>query len=168
MPSSGVLTTLVVVLVAALIISSTFAAYFLLRYQEAESSSNLYLSELKSANSSAPLTTNILLDFGNGTRQWHNGTFVQPGWNVYIATVVVTRGNMNATWYPSYGEHLVSVIDGVQNNQNESWFLWSYNSSSSWQVVQQGADQLPAYPGSVYAWSYCGIGASYTPTCSRP
>jgi len=168
MPSSGFHTTITVVLVAALLISCTFAGYYLLKYQQAQRSSDLYLSELKNSTGSVPITTNILLDFGNGTRVWYNGTAVQPGWSVYLATVVVTRGNMNSTWYPSYGEHLVSAIYGVENNANESWFLWSYSQTGSWQVAQEGADQLPASQGSVYAWSYCGLTPSYDPTCSRP
>lgn len=161
------LTTVIVVLIAALLVSSLFAGYFFLRYQQAENSSNLYLSELKATNS-AVISTNILVDFGNGSRTWYNNTAVQPGWNVYLATVVITHGNMNATWYPAYGEHLVTALDGVQNTQSESWFLWTYNSTSSWQVAQVGADQLPASAGSIYAWSYCGDTSSYTPTCAKP
>ena len=168
MSSSSFHTTIIVVLVAALLVSSTFAGYYLLKYQQAQDQSGLYLNELKSATSSAPIATNMLLDFGNGTRVWYNGTVVQPGWNVYLVTVVVTHGNLNSTWYPSYGEHLVSAIYGVENNQNESWFLWSYNSTASWQVAQEGADQLPASSGSVYAWAYCGLTPSYDPTCARP
>jgi hypothetical protein len=166
MPSSRILTTIIVVLVAALLVSSTFAGYYLLRYQQAQSNSNLYLSELKEA--SPTLTTNILLNFGNGTSTWYNGTVVQPGWNVYLATVDITRGNMNTTWYPQYSEHLVTGLDGIQNSAGESWFLWTYNSTASWQSAEIGADQLPASSGSVYAWSYCGLTSTYAPTCSHP
>lgn len=168
MTNSRTLISVIVVLLAALLVSSTFAGYYLLKYEQAQDDSNLYLTELKSASSSTPITMNLMLDFGNGTHIWYNGTVVQPGWNVYLATVDVTKGNMNSTWYPSYGEHIVTAIDGVVDAQNESWFIWSYNSSSSWQVAQTGADLLPASAGSVYAWSYCGVSPSYAPTCSRP
>lgn len=191
MASSKTLTTVVVVLIAALIISTVFAGYYLLQYQQAENNSNLYLSELKSATAVTTTTTtvvsggktvtstvtgtagfaaatNILINFENGTQKWYNDTTVQPGWNVYEATVLVTGGNMNATWYPQYGEHFVSGIDGVQNSASSSWFLWTYNSTALWQVAQVGADQLPTTNGSIYAWSYCGVTASYNPTCSEP
>jgi hypothetical protein len=168
LPSSRTLTTAIVVLIAAVLVSSTFAGYYLLQYQQAQGNSNLYLSELKQASSSKPITTDILLDYGNGTRIWYNGTVVQPGWNLYLATTVVTKGDMNTTWYPSYGEHLVTGIGRVLNNANESWFIWSYNLTSHWQVADNGADQLPTYTGSVYAWSYCGVTPSYAPTCSQP
>ena len=179
MSTSKTLTTISRVAVAALIISTIFAGYYLLQYQQAENNSNLYLSELKSATSATTTTTtvvsggqtvtstvtgtvgfaattDILINFENGTQVWSNDTTVQPGWNAYEATVLITGGNMNATWYAQYKEHLVTGIDGVQNSASSSWFLWTYNSTALWQVAQTGADQLPTTNGSIYAWSYCG------------
>jgi hypothetical protein len=116
------------------------------------------------------LTSNILLDFGNGTNDWFNGTAVEPQWNFYVATIVITRGNVNASYYPSYSEHLVTGIDGVLNNNalNMYWFLWTYNSTSSWQVAPVGPDLLPMYNGSIYAWTYCKADVNFNPTCTPP
>ena len=111
-------------------------------------------------------SVNVLFDFGNGTRQWYNGTQVQPGWNMYVTTVLISKGNLQAQWYPQYQEHLVSGIDGVSDTNSMYWFLWSYNSTASWQVAQVGADDLTAYNGSVFAWTYCGVTQSYSPTCT--
>jgi cell division protein FtsL len=116
------------------------------------------------------LTSNILIDFGNGTYHWFNETAIQPGWNFYVATLVVTNGNVVATWYPQYSAHFVTGIDGVFNNnaQGEYWFLWTWNStSSSWQVASVGADQLMMYNGSIYAWTYCLENiTNYMPECT--
>jgi len=117
--------------------------------------------------SSSVYTPNILIDFGNGTRHWYNSTRVQPGWNLYIATVLITNGNLQSTWYPQYQEHFVSGISGVTNSKTMFWFLWTYNKTASWQVAQVGADELPVYNGSTFAWTYCGSTPSYAPTC-RP
>ncbi len=57
-----------------------------------------YLS-LKPASSSL-YAADILIDFGNGTRLWYNDTKVQPGWNMYTETVVLSRGDLQAQWYP--------------------------------------------------------------------
>lgn len=123
-----------------------------------------YLS-LKPASSSL-YTADILINFGNGTQHWYNNTQVQPGWNMYIATVVLSHGDLQAQWYPQYQEHFISGIDGVSNSKSMYWFLWTYNSTASWQVAQVGADDLPVYNGSVFAWTYCGETPSYAPTCS--
>ena len=113
-------------------------------------------------------SSNILLDFGNGTSEWYNDTQVQPGWNLYVATLLVTSGNVNATWYPQYGEHYVTGIDGVQNSATRFWFVWMYNTTSlSWENSQVGADQLPTFNGSTFAWTYCVQNlTTFAPECT--
>jgi hypothetical protein len=109
----------------------------------------------------------VLFDFGNGTRVWYNDTAIQPGWNFYVESVILTKGGLAAQWYPQYGEHLVTGIQGVMNTQTKYWFLWTYSAASSWQPAQAGADQLIALNGSIYAWTFCGATPAYEPTC-RP
>ncbi|HEV2389487.1 MAG TPA: hypothetical protein VGS04_02065 [Nitrososphaerales archaeon] len=123
-----------------------------------------YLS-LKPAASSL-YAADILIDFGNGTRVWYNDTQVQPGWNMYVESVVLSHGNLQAQWYPSYQEHLISAIDGVSDTETMGWFLWTYNATAAWQTSQVGADLLPVYNGSVIAWTFCGETASYAPQCT--
>lgn len=166
MPSSKTLTTIIVILVAGLLISSTFAAYYLLEYQQAQSNSNTYLSELKSAQPTQ--TPHLLFDFGNGTSVWYNSTQVPTGASAYVATVLDARGVVNGTWYGApYNEHLVTGIDNIQNTAQESWFVWTHNSTSSWQVAQVGSDELLATNGAVFAWTYCNFNSStYAPSCS--
>lgn len=120
---------------------------------------------LKPASSSL-YAADILIDFGNGTRDWFNDTRVQPGWNMYTETVVLSHGDLTAEWYPQYGEHFVSAIDGVSNSATNFWFLWTYNSTASWKTAPVGADDLPVYNGSVFAWTFCGETASYAPECT--
>ncbi len=136
-------------------------------YRQASSElSQLWSSYLKLKPASGSLyTANILFDFGNGTRRWYNSTEIQPGWNLYIATVVLTNGNLQAQWYPQYQEHFVSAIGGVSNSKTTFWFLWTYNKTASWQTAQVGADGLTVYNGSVFAWTFCGVTSSYKPTC---
>jgi hypothetical protein len=165
-----ILRVLVVVLAAGLIITSSIASFYLFQYSQEESKAGTYLSELKQASATGAFsaTVSILLDFGNGTDRWYNGTQVQPGWNVYLVTVVVAGGNINDTWYPQYGEHLVNGLDGVQNTQSHSWFLFTYNSTSRWQPSPVGADELQASNGAILAWAYCGLSSTYSPTCTSP
>ena len=137
-------------------------------YQQASSQlSQLWSKYLSLKPASGSLySADILIDFGNGTRFWYNDTQVQPGWNMYVETVVLSHGDLQAQWYPDYQEHLVTGIDGVSDSQTMSWFLWTYNETASWQTSQVGADLLPVYNGSVIAWTYCGETASYAPECT--
>ncbi len=111
------------------------------------------------------LSFNMLVDFGNGTKIWYNGTSFQPGWNLYQATLVLTGGRMDSTWYPQYGEHYIYGIFGVENTQSDFWFLWSY-SSSGWNTTQVGADDIQVTNGTSYAWTFCGMNTQYQPTCT--
>ena len=122
MASSKTLMAVVVVLIAALLISSTVAGYYFYQNQQAQSSANTYLSELKSAQPTQ--TPHILFYFGNGTVFWDNSTQVSTGANAYVATVLDSHGVVNATWYGMpYNQHRVTGIDNVQNTGQRSWFI---------------------------------------------
>ena len=110
------------------------------------------------------LHNSVYFDFGNGTRRWYNGTAIGPGWNLYIETVVLMKGQVVGTWYPAFGEHFVTGIGGISNSASRYWFFWTYG-ASSWSLAQVGADAILATSGSVYAWTYCGADASFNPTC---
>lgn len=134
-----------------------------------ESANNVTLSENIQPVQVSLLTSNILIYFDNGTADWFNNTSVEPGWNFYVATLVVTNGNVNATCC-EFGSHFVTGIDGVLNSNSlgKYWFLWTYNSTSSWQVAQVGADQLVMFNGSIYAWTYCKADVNFNPECIPP
>lgn len=117
----------------------------------------------------------MLVDYGNGTRIWFNGTATQPGWNAYVVTLVLLNGMVEATWYPpgyfspgQPGEHFVTGIGGVSNTRTEYWWLLTYNQSTSWQVAQIGADEIPIFNGTTFAWAFCPSSANYLPACPLP
>ncbi len=112
------------------------------------------------------LHNNVYFDFGNGTRRWYNGTAIDAGWNMYVETVVLMKGQVAGTWYPAFGEHLITGIGGIPTSASSYWFFWSYNSTTSWELVPVGADAVLATSGSVYAWTYCGADANFNPTCT--
>ena len=117
--------------------------------------------------SSTLLRNSMLFDYGNGTLKWYNNTAIDAGWNLYVETVVLNRGNLNAQWYPQYGEHLVNGIAGISNTATRYWFLWSYNKTAGWQPSQVGADSILVTSGSVYGWTFCAADTNFNPVC-RP
>lgn len=162
---SKALYTVIVILLAGLLISSTVAVYYLFQYDTAQNNANTYLAQLKKVQPTQ--TTSLLFDFGNGTSRWYNATQVQTGSNVYNATLVAVHGNVNATWYPGYGEHFINGMDGIQNSATESWFLWTYASKSGWSVAPVGPDLLIASDGSIFAWTFCNFNSTtYAPNCT--
>jgi hypothetical protein len=156
-----------VVLVAMLVISSAVAIAYYDDYQNQLSISSHQSVELEHLISrfGSVLQANMLIDFGNGTRHWFNGTQVQPGWNLYTLTLAVTNGDVNSTCC-EFGSHFVTGIYGVQNqpSKNEGWIVWTYNATSLWQPAQVGVDQIDVFNDSTFAWTYC----PYNPNTGAP
>jgi hypothetical protein len=107
----------------------------------------------------------LLIDFGNGSLKWYNDSAAQPGWNGYVTTLVLLKGDVQAVWYPQYGEHFVTGVDGVSQTSSTYWGIWQYG-GGKWTYLQTGADLLDVQNGTTIAWALCGLDASYYPTCT--
>jgi hypothetical protein len=150
----------VAVLVALLVIVSTIAGLYYYQYSQAQAQNSTYVSELNRLN--VKYLSDVLIDYGNGTRHWFNVTNVQPGTNFYVETQVITGGQINATYYPQYQSHFVTALNNVGNTNSLYWLLWTYNKTALWQQASAGPDLLPVFNGSIFAWSYCGA------NCTQP
>jgi len=107
----------------------------------------------------------LLVDFGNGTRSWYNDSAIEPGWNGYVASLVLLDGKIQAVWYPQYGEHLITGVDGVSQTSSKSWFFWE-EGASGWTYSQTGADEVQIGNGTSIAWALCSYDNNYLPTCT--
>lgn len=107
----------------------------------------------------------MLVDYGNGTTRWYNDSASQPGWSGYVVTLVLLDGKVQAAWYPQYGEHLVTGVDGVNQTSSESWFVWEF-AAGKWTPSATGSDQLQIVNGTVLAWTLCGYDADFNPSCA--
>jgi hypothetical protein len=114
----------------------------------------------------ASYSVDMLVDYGNGSLVWYNATAIQPGWNLYTATLVGLHDRVQATWYSylSGGEDFIDALNGVTSSATTSWFLW-VRSGNSWQIAPTGANLIPAYNGTIFAWTLCGYNQDYLPTC---
>jgi hypothetical protein len=123
--------------------------------------------QLAAADGSRALVygVSLLVDFGNGTLTWYNDSAAQPGWNGYVTTLVLLKGDVQAVWYPQYDEHFVTGVDGVSQTSSTYWGIWQYG-GGKWTYLQTGADLLDVQNGTTIAWALCGLDASYYPTCT--
>jgi hypothetical protein len=113
----------------------------------------------------ATYEVNMLIVYGNSTEKWYNDSSVRPGWNAYLATLVLLNGRVQSTWYPQYGEHFVEGINGVPSSASTSWFVWDYQ-KGAWKVSPTGSDGLQVYNDTVFAWTLCGYDANFNPGCT--
>ena len=154
----------IAVLVAIVIIVSSVGGLYYVEYVSESSDNSIYVNQLDKLG--VKYTPNILIDFGNGTSTWYNDTSLAPGSNMYTATVLIMNGNVNATYSEEYQEHFVNGMGGVEDTNSEYWWLWTYNSTASWQPSPVGADYLPITNGVVYAWTFCEITGTGNPNCT--
>ncbi len=113
-------------------------------------------------------TMDMLVSYGNGTQRWYNDSETQPGWNAYIATLVLLKGDVQATLYtfPGYPpEHFVEALNNVSETSSTAWFIWTY-SGGAWQTLSTGADELQVQNGTIIAWTLCSYDQNYAPQCT--
>ncbi|MER3601440.1 MAG: hypothetical protein C4339_01850 [Nitrososphaerota archaeon] len=107
------------------------------------------------------ISVSLLIDYGNGTRAWFNGTSVSLGASFYDLTLLITGGNVNASWYPQYGSHFVLAINGVGAPGNPFtkkgwyWISWVFT-GGRWQMQPVGPDLFLLDDGMIVAWKYEG------------
>ncbi|MEM2738790.1 MAG: hypothetical protein QXK93_07395 [Candidatus Bathyarchaeia archaeon] len=122
----AVLATLVWALIA-----TGLAAYYYLSFQD-----------LVNAIGGAPVKVDVLLDYGNGTKRWHNGTVLFANSTVFDALLSVTK-NVKYDVYPSLGV-LVTEINGVKNVGNATsgtaW-MWYYWGNRTWNWGPEACDR---------------------------
>jgi hypothetical protein len=164
-PQSRTLYGIIAILIGIIVIVSGLAASYYFQYNQAESQNKTYVSQLHKLN--VKYVSKVTIDYGNGTVQWFNDTNVQPGWNLYTLTLLVTNGNVNATCC-EFGSHFVQGIGGVQNTNTKDWFLWTFNSTALWQTAPVGPDEITVENNTVFAWTYCGFDSNYNPSCTPP
>ena len=102
--------------------------------------------------------------------QWFRDVEVPQGYDAYQLTELVTGGDLEATWYPSFRSHLVESIRGVKNEGSRFWlvYLWD-ESNEEWTLLPVGADWFSLKDGHTLAWSYADTGQSPAhPPAGRP
>lgn len=99
------------------------------------------------------MRVNLLIDYGNGTKVWYNGTLVPLGCNLLNATRRVAK--IESTYWEEFKAIFVDAINGVFNNATHNWF-WDYwdPGQSKWVHGPVGADLYLLRPREVVRWYY--------------
>jgi hypothetical protein len=110
------------------------------------------------STSSAASTTlvNVLLNYGNGTLVWYNQTSVPSSSNFFNVTELITRGNLGAVFFASFGSHFVYSINGIGCPASnifcdEAWGFWTLD-GICWDLPFVGVDMIPVSQSTTVAW----------------
>ena len=136
-------------LICILIIASYSAAYYYMEYTKFQQLYDDTLVELKKYE--PYMFVNVLLDYGNGTSEWHNGTLVSKGADILNATIRIAQVQYSMGQWGAW----MSSINGAGGDDNTFWIYNVWNSTSlSWEMGQVAADAYILREGEIFAWIY--------------
>ncbi len=130
------------------LVATFAAAYYYGLYTETRGS----FEELRSL----AIPVNVLLDYGNGTMNWHNQTVI-AGATSFEALLAVTKKVEYQT--SAYGV-FVSSIDGVSNvvetlSSGRAWLWYWWNTTSlKWTDLLKASDAYFLKPDDIITWRY--------------
>lgn len=104
------------------------------------------LGDLKAVS----IQVSVVINYGNGTKKWHNNTRVPIGSSVFNVTSIVADIDYSTEW----GSAFVTAINGV-GGTGSYWIWWHRNATSSmWQCGPVGCDAFTLHEGDVVGWIY--------------
>ncbi len=136
-------------LLCLLAVSFYASVYYYMEYTKYRGLYREALSELKKY--SKYIFVDILIDYGNGTRVWYNGTLVPRGYSLFDATRVIAE-----VQYKRYSWGVfITEINGVSGDKTHAWLWYQWNSTSGkWEMGSVGADSFILRDGDVVSWVY--------------
>jgi len=134
-------------LLCAFILASSLAAYYYIEYTNYK---NLYvetLIELQKYENS--IFIDLLIDYGNGTMEWHNRTRVPIGSSLLNATQAIAEVEYTIGTYGVF----VTKINGVGGESNAYW-LWYFWNGTGWEWGPVACDAYTLRNGEIISWLY--------------
>lgn len=123
--------------------ATAFTGYYYLQYRQLEDT-------LKTMQSLV-LKVNVLVNYGNGTKEWHNNTLVPAGSTVFNVTVAIAEVD-----YSLWNEYvLIDAINGLQGTKDIGWIWWIWDPpTSEWKQVLEAANKHVLVEGDTIGWNY--------------
>jgi len=132
-----------------LILAMSFGAYYYTEYIKYQQLYSKTLRELQKYD--RYVFVNILIDYGNSTKEWHNNTLIVRGADLLNATRIVSEVNYTRGTYGAFVTH----INFVGGDPNTYWLWYSWNSTSSnWDFGPVACDAHILSEGEIVAWIY--------------
>ena len=140
---------LCVALLCSVLTTSMLTVYYYgenLRYQQLYQDT---LGDLKAVS----IDVTMIINYGNGTKEWHNNTRVPIGFSALNATLTVAKVDYQVD--PVMGAFITAIND-VETAGEFWWALWHWNSTSSKWVLPLGtsADKFILHNQYVIQWHY--------------
>jgi len=123
--------------------ASAYAGYYLMQYRQLEDTFRTMQGLI--------LKVNILINYGNGTKEWHNATLIPVGATVFNATSAVADVDYTL-WSDSV---LIDSINGVKGTQDMGWIWWIWDPlTSQWKSALEPSNKHVLADSDTIGWNY--------------
>ncbi|MGQ9479492.1 MAG: hypothetical protein ACUVQ0_05730 [Thermoproteota archaeon] len=140
----------VVMILAALLVGETLYIFHLkARLEEQEEALRTLGEKIRQIT----YRVDLLIKYGNGSREWFNNTLVPVGWSLFNTTLNLTGGNVDYDTYP-FGV-FITGIKGVKQSGTRYWLWYRWDSENvEWVLGETGADTYLIKDGDILAWYF--------------
>jgi hypothetical protein len=136
-------------MVCGLIISGFAAAYYYNEYSRYRGLYGQAVEELRQLKTH--MLVNVLIDYGNGTLEWHNETRVAIGATLFNVTKQIAEIDYTVGQFGAF----ITAINGKGGDPGYYWIWYIWNSTSSeWEMGMVAADAFTLHHGDTVAWRY--------------
>ncbi|MBS7615247.1 hypothetical protein KEJ18_05925 [Candidatus Bathyarchaeota archaeon] len=136
-------------LICVLIVSTYLTAQYYMEFVKYQQLYNETLKELQKFDKY--IFVNLLIDYGNGTKEWHNNTLIVRWADLLNATKMVADVDYITGEYGAF----VTSINRVGGDPNTYWLWYTWNSTSlNWDFGPVASDAYVLREGEIVAWIY--------------
>jgi len=130
---------------------SIATAYYYGEYMKYE---NRYRETLKDLEA-LTMQVNMLINYGNGTQEWHNNTRVPLGFSLLNATLTVAKVDYSFMEFEGKLYAWVNAINGVEGSSSKFWLWYSWSTNASkWESGPVASNEYILHHGDTVAWFY--------------
>lgn len=133
-------------IVSLLVITVLTNVYF---YSESMRYQKLYSDTIRDLEH-LTIQVDVLINYGNGTREWFNNTRAPIGLSAFNVTLYIA--NVEYSIFEGLGI-FITKINGVGGDKDKWWSFWHWK-DDNWILSDVGATQYILKNGDILAWSY--------------
>jgi hypothetical protein len=129
------------------VIATCLAVYYHATY--VESKERIYRELARIA-----IRVDLLIDYGNGTRRWHNDTLLPIGASVFNLTLTVAKVDYEP--WPPYGMSVIAINDVRRDPERKFYWIWWYWNATTrkWTLGPVMSDKYMLNDGDIICWYY--------------
>lgn len=139
--------TVVFVVLAILVwavLATGMAGYYYIRFEDVTKA----FQEIEGSI----IEVDVLIDYGNETKKWHNQTKLIAGSTTFDALLEVTTDVQYETH--SFGK-LIIGIDGREGGENSGWIWWFWDTEElDWDYSLDAVDQYTLHPDDIIKFEF--------------